>query len=182
MNQGTGVGRDRRAGAAAGFADRTTTWLFDGLDRHDAWRILAAGLVAEVFWEIWARMITPILIGGPLQPAALVLSLFRLDPSYFWLGELIHFVTGFAIYPAAYVLMFRRILPGGVVARGAVYGVLLWVFALGICAPLAGLPLFLGFIPLAYASLAGHTAFGLLLVLTYERLKTARSTVQPQTA
>ena len=37
------------------------------------------------------------------------------------------------------------------------YGVGLWVFALGVMAGLvAGFPLFLGFIPLAWASLLGH--------------------------
>ncbi len=172
MSQGTTVkGRIGSGGRSDTGIERAIAWLFEDFDRHEIWRVLAAGAVAEIVWETWARLITPLLVGGPLEPAALVLSLFRLDPSLYWLGEVIHFVTGFVFYPLGYALVFRRVLPGNAVAKGAVYGVLLWVFALGICATLAGLPPFLGFIPLAYASLAGHVAFGVGSVLTYEALK-----------
>ena len=161
------------AGAAMASVNALVAWFLEGLDRRDVWRVLAAGLAAEIVWEIWARMVTPVIIGGPLEPAGLVLSLFRLDYSLYWLGEAIHLVTGFVFYPLGYVLLFRRVLPGDVYVRGAIYGVLLWVFALGICAPLAGLPIFLGFIPLSIMSLIGHTLFGLFAAITYERLRAA---------
>ena len=167
------VDRQRPAAAAMAFEGGIVGWFLQGLDRRDVWRVLAAGLVAEIVWEIWARVVTPVIIGGPLEPAGLILSLFRLDPSLYWLGEAIHLVTGFVFYPLGYVLVFRRVLPGNVYVKGAIYGVLLWVFALGICAPLAGLPIFLGFIPLSIMSLIGHTLFGLFAALTYERLKAA---------
>ena len=54
--------------------------------------------------------------------------------------------------------------PWWIVAAG--FGVGLWVFALYVMAHLiAGLPAFLGFIPLTYASLAGHVIFGLVVGL-----------------
>jgi hypothetical protein len=46
---------------------------------------------------------------------------------------------------------------------GLGFGVGLWVFALWFMAHvIVGLPAFLGFIPLAWASLAGHMIFGLV--------------------
>lgn len=124
-----------------------------------------AGLAADLLWEVWARGITPHLVGGPLEPAALVQSVFGLSSRT--LAEIIHGIVGVLFYPLGYLYIARPIariitpfLPWWVVGLG--FGVGLWVFALFIMAHLiAGLPAFLGFIPLTWASLAGHLIFGL---------------------
>lgn len=128
---------------------------------------LLAGIAADVTWEIWARLITPLWVGGPLEPAALVQSVFGLSS---WpLAELIHLVVGFLFYPLGYLYLARPL------ARAVApwlrwwlvalcYGIGLWIFALYIMAHLiAGLPAFLGFIPLTWASLVGHLLFALVL-------------------
>ena len=130
---------------------------------------LLAGLAADLTWEFWARAITPFLpgIGGPLEPAALVQSVFGLDSRL--AGELIHFVVGVVFYPFGYLFIARPLqrlvlpsLPWTLTAAG--FGVGLWIFALYVMAHLiAGLPAFLSFIPLAWASLAGHVIFGLVV-------------------
>jgi hypothetical protein len=127
--------------------------------------ILLAGIASEVVWEIWARFITPLLVGGPLEPAALVQSVFGLGDRT--TAEIIHFLVGLIAYPFGYIFIARPIakaifpfLPWWMVALG--YGSGLWIFALYIMAHLfAGLPPFLGFIPLTWASLAGHLLFAL---------------------
>lgn len=127
--------------------------------------ILLAGLASEVVWEIWARVITPLWVGGPLEPAALVQSVFGLVGRT--TAEIIHFLVGLLAYPFGYIFIAQPIarrlvpfLPWWIVALG--FGVGLWVFALYIMAHVfAGLPPFLGFIPLAWASLIGHLLFGL---------------------
>lgn len=128
---------------------------------------LLAGIAADITWEIWARLITPLWVGGPLEPAALVQSVFGLSSRP--LAELMHLVVGFLFYPLGYLYVARPL------ARGIVpwmpwwlvaicYGIGLWTFALYIMAHLiAGLPAFLGFIPLAWASLVGHLLFALVL-------------------
>jgi hypothetical protein len=137
---------------------------------------LAAGIAADITWEIWARLITPFLVGGPLEPAALVQSVFGLQSRL--IAEVIHLVVGFLFYPLGYLFIARPIaqvlvpsFPWWVVAAG--FGVGLWVFALFVMAHLiAGLPAFLDFIPLAWASLGGHVIFGVvvgLIVLLRER-------------
>ena len=128
---------------------------------------LIAGVLADGTWEFWARVITPLWVGGPLQPAALVQSVFGF--SSFALAEVIHLVVGVVFYPLGYLFIAKPIadrflpfLPWPVVALG--YGVGLWIFALYIMAHLfAGLPPFLNFITLTSASLIGHLLFGLVV-------------------
>ena len=126
-----------------------------------------AGVAADLTWEIWARLITPLWVGGPLEPAALVQSVFGLESRL--VAEIIHLVVGFLFYPLGYLFIARPIAaaitpwaPWWLVAIG--YGIGLWIFALYVMAHLiAGLPAFLGFIPLTWASFAGHVLFALVL-------------------
>ncbi len=125
-----------------------------------------AGAAADIAWEIWARLITPLWVGGPLEPAGLVQSVFGLSsrPA----AELIHLVVGVVFYPLGYLYVARPLarlilpmLPWWLVGAG--FGVGLWVFALYVMAHLiAGLPPFLGFITLTWASLVGHIIFGVV--------------------
>jgi hypothetical protein len=127
--------------------------------------ILLAGAAADLLWEFWARVITPMLVGGPLQPAALVQSVFGFNNLF--LAEIIHGIVGVVFYPIGYLFIARPlqrlILPNlPLFLTGLGFGTGLWVFALYVMAHLiAGLPPFLGFIPLAWASLGGHMLFGL---------------------
>ena len=140
--------------------------LFPPLTAHTAWSLLVAGALADAAWEIWARLITPLWVGGPLQPEALVQSVFGFQSNL--AGELIHIVVGVVFYPIGYVYVARPLarmvapfLPWWVVGAG--FGVGLWVFALYVMAHLfAGLPPFLGWVTLAYASLLGHMLFGVI--------------------
>ena len=146
--------------------DQSASWM------QFATTVLLAGLAAEVVWEIWARLITPFFVGGPLEPAALVQDVFKLSSRF--QGEVIHVLVGLIAYPIGYLLIARPLarqitpwMPWWLVAIG--YGTGLWVFALYIMAHLfAGHPPFLGFIPLTWASLVGHWAFSLALVATAE--------------
>ncbi|NRG16325.1 hypothetical protein HPQ64_01325 [Rhizobiales bacterium] len=143
---------------------RTLSLAFPPLTLATLLTAIGAGILADGTWEFWARVITPLWVGGPLQPAALVQSVFGFQNLP--LAELIHLVVGVVFYPLGYLFVAKPIadrflpfLPWYVVALG--YGVGLWVFALYIMAHVfAGLPPFLGFVPLAWASLIGHMAFG----------------------
>jgi hypothetical protein len=126
--------------------------------------IVLAGLAADITWEIWARLITPLWVGGPLEPAALVQSVFGFNNLL--LAEAIHATVGIIFYPIGYLFIARPLqrvifpkLP--LLLTGVGFGTGLWVFALYVMAHLfAGLPPFLGFITLTWASLIGHILFG----------------------
>src|SRR5215217_2806107 len=93
---------------------------------------LLAGVAADVTWEVWARLITPLWVGGPLEPAALVQSVFGLQSRL--TAEVIHLVVGFAFCPRGYLFIARPVAravapwaPWWLVALG--YGAGLWIFA-----------------------------------------------------
>jgi hypothetical protein len=129
--------------------------------------IVLAGLAADLAWEFWARVITPMLVGGPLEPAALVQSVFGFQNRF--LAEAIHAVVGVVFYPIGYLFIARPlqrlVLPGlPLILTALGFGTGLWIFALYVMAHLiAGLPAFLGFIPLTWVSLAGHLLFGVVV-------------------
>lgn len=130
---------------------------------------LLSGLAADLTWEFWARVITPLWVGGPLQPAALIQSVFGFRNN--GLAEVIHAVVGIVFYPLGYLFIARPlqrlVVPGlPVLLTGVGFGIGLWVFALYVMAHLiAGLPAFLGFITLTWASLVGHVLFGVIVAL-----------------
>lgn len=141
--------------------------VFPQIDGRLIGTILLAGAAADIAWEFWARAITPFLVGGPLEPAALVQSVFGFNNRA--LAELIHAIVGVVFYPIGYLFIARplqrAILPGlPLLLTGIGFGIGLWVFALYVMAHLfGGQPPFLGFIPLTWASLAGHIVFGLVV-------------------
>jgi hypothetical protein len=151
-----------------------TSRLFPPLVAATLVTALLAGAAADVSWEFWARVVTPRLpgVGGPLEPAALVQSVFGLDSRL--IAEIIHLVVGVVFYRLGYLYIARPLqrmiipsLPWPLTAAG--FGVGLFIFALYVMAHLiAGLPAFLDWIPLAWASLAGHVIFGLVVGLVVE--------------
>jgi hypothetical protein len=150
-------------------ANRPMPSLFPPLTVATLATSLLAGIAADLTWEVWARVITPLIpsVGGPLEPAALVQSVFGLESRF--LAEIIHVVVGFLFYHLGYLFVARplqrAILPGlpwYLTALG--FGAGLFVFALYVMAHLiAGFPPFLGWVPLAWCSLVGHLLFGLMV-------------------
>jgi len=106
------------------------------------------------------------MVGGPLEPAGLVRSVFGFQNLV--LAEVIHGVVGVVFYPLGYLFIARPIartvtpfLPWWIVGLG--FGVGLWVFALYVMAYLiAGSPPFLRFTQLTWASLVGHMLSGFI--------------------
>ncbi|MCX2725111.1 hypothetical protein QW131_21815 [Roseibium salinum] len=155
--------------------------LFPALTAATFVTAILAGLAADIAWEVWARAITPFWVGGPLEPAALVQSVFGFRNLF--LAEAIHAVVGIVFYPLGYLFIARPIariatpfLPWWIVGLG--FGIGLWVFALYVMAHIfAGLPPFLGFIQLTWASLVGHLIFGLVTaaVVRWRETRTARA-------
>lgn len=148
------------------------------LDRRLAVTILLAGLAADLLWEGWARLITPLLVGGPLEPAALVQLVFGWQSRF--AGEIVHALVGVIAYPVGYLFIARPLqrillpkLP--LLLTGLGFGVGLWIFALYVMAHLiGGLPAFLGFIPLTWVSLVGHLIFGVTVAVVVAWREAAR--------
>lgn len=131
----------------------------------------AAGLAT---WELFARLLTPQVIGGPLEPASLIISLFEnlvgLNPGR-PAAEALHYVTGIALYPLAYWVLTRLARSLGPTLDGILWGIATWIIALGLFASLAGLPFMLGFIPLSWMSLVGHMLYAMVAVSIFFELR-----------
>ena len=133
------------------------------------------GLAGLGLWEIWASVPTPLIAGGPLEPPALVKALFAHQ-----LGielsdvtaKALHYFTGVFGYPIAYFVLTRNGISLGKPLDGWLWGAFTTFIALGIFAPLAGLP----FMLLAWGgqltlmSTIGHTIYGALAAYLTERL------------
>ncbi len=140
--------------------------------------LLLGGLAGLGIWEIAANGLTGWLLGGEgaLEPPYLIRTL-----SEKWLhyamsvptSKIIHYVTGALFYPIGYWLMTRWIQRTGWAVDGFIWGVLTFIFALGICAPLAGFPIFLHTESwwLWFMSLVGHCIYAMLAAYLFERLE-----------
>jgi hypothetical protein len=186
--------------------------------------LFAGGYIALMAWEIWARVITAWILGGPLEPPQLVISLVQT-----WTGvelslptaTFAHYLIGIVGYPILYYVVSRLVPRWGLVLdiavwsaftafllfallRGAItpgmglfwlvvtgvsatrfinpspfladclsWGSFTWFNALGIFAPLAGLPFLLmewgG--DLSFMSYVGHVLFGFIAAYTFETLE-----------
>jgi hypothetical protein len=135
------------------------------IDTRTGAALLLAAVAALIAWEIFARLVAPMWIGGPLQPTGLVKSLFANVlglPVGQAAAQAVHVATGLLAYPAAYFLA-TRIKSLGWVADGAILGAATWFLAIGIVAPVSGLPFLLGVGAITWAALAGHLIYGLVV-------------------
>ncbi|WP_293854867.1 hypothetical protein [uncultured Alsobacter sp.] len=192
--------------------------------RKTLFRLFAGGYIALMAWEIWARVITAWVLGGPLEPPQLVISLVQT-----WTGIALslptatfgHYVVGIVGYPLLYWIVSRNlprwpvildagvwlaftlfmavatlrgtatmgtglfwlvvtaitatraINPSPLIANCLSWGSFTWFNALGIFAPLAGLPFLLmewgG--ELSFMSYVGHILFGFIAALVFETLE-----------
>jgi len=129
-------------------------------------RPVLAGLAGLAVWEAFARMAAPLWLGFALDPTALIEMAFGITGLP---ATLLHLVTGLVFFPAGYILAVRplaaRLAPTlAWPILGLGYGIALWVFAMyGMASLLGGAAPFLGFQPVAWASLVGHVLLGLTI-------------------
>lgn len=144
------------------------------LDAATFRRLAIGGAAGLATWEVFARLLTPQVLGGPLEPAALIISLFEnltgLNPGR-TVAEALHYATGIVLYPLAYWILTRLARSLGPTLDGLLWGVATWVIALGLFASLAGLPFMLGFIALSWMSLVGHMLYAMVAVTTFFELR-----------
>ena len=62
--------------AVTGLTPTSTLLSRLGLDTATLRNLCIGGAAGLVTWEVFARALTPRIIGGPLEPASLIISLF----------------------------------------------------------------------------------------------------------
>jgi hypothetical protein len=194
--------------------------------------LFIGGYIALMAWEIWSRTLTVWIVGGPLEPPGLVLSLYNrffgtsLEQSnaFAWANATAaHYVIGLIGYPVMYYVFSRTLKHWDALLDAAVwliftafvawslkvgtftswfgwfwlmvtavtatrfinpsqrvreclsFGSFTWFNALGIFAPIAGLPFLLmewGGL-LSFMSWTGHILFGFLAAFVFEQREDA---------
>ncbi|MBY4892421.1 hypothetical protein KUL25_06560 [Rhodobacteraceae bacterium N5(2021)] len=144
--------------------------------------IVLSGAVGTLAFDLWGKAIAPLLGLGGLAPVGLArgfLGALGLPNSAAW-GNFMHlFLVGVIAYPVGWLFIARpimaRVVPGlhwSVAA--ALYGVALWVFAIGFIAWIAGNPAFLGFARITWVALAGHVIYAVAAAGTVHYLTRPR--------
>lgn len=130
-------------------------------------RLIVAGALATFAWDVTTDVLTRLVLAQSPQPFGLVQALLGIEQR--WLAEAIHYAVGMIAFPLGYVVAVRRLSPLPWVLNGALWGIALWIAALGVMAPLAGFGFMLGFGDITWASGIGHVVVGLVIAWSWER-------------
>lgn len=123
---------------------------------------ILGGLVGTVVMTLMLYMVAP-LMGIRMDIAG---SLGQMLGGSWTLGLVMHFFNGSLIFSLIYALLLYRVLPGGPIAKGVVWGVALWLIAQLMVVPMMGGGIFsskMGGMMAAVGSLVNHVVYGGLL-------------------
>lgn len=178
--QGRGKVRHMDEGMPAPTAARSRIRPVGLIDLAPELRGLAAGLAGLLAWECVARVVAPIVIGGPLDPDPLIAAALGVDNQV--LIELLHVSYAMAVMPVSYLLLVQPV--ARLILRrppwpltGVLLGLAAWLVAMTVIASyLAGFPPFLDWSAVAWMSLSGHLAMGLAIAGCLHRLNRSSMT------
>lgn len=126
-------------------------------------RLGIAAIVATVVLDMMMKVGAPTMLGiPPMSPANLITSILGLPPGNV-VGTIVHFGLALVGFPIGYMIIAYRHFPGPYLLRGALWGVFLWLVAMVVVVPLAGLPIFFGFGMPMMAALVAHVVYGVIL-------------------
>lgn len=134
--------------------------------------IAVAGLIGEIFFEVYGWLISPVLFGVTLEPAKLIMalsSIFLGSVPPYWLAFVAHVIIGAALFPAL-VLTARKLLGISLLMSGLLCGVTLWFVAQGALAPIVGREFMMGFGAYTQSSFIGHVGMTLTIAFALAKL------------
>ena len=164
------------ADPASTFADPLAPAALAADPARAALAVLGAGAAATIAFDLYGQAVSPLLGGASLAPVPLARQ--TLQTVFGWNSapgaHLLHYIAGLLAYPLGWLLLARPLarragLPELVAA--ALWGVALWIFALGIMAGwINGNPFMLGFTGITWVALAGHVLFALVCAWALRRM------------
>lgn len=139
------------------------------LDAVSLWTMILAGAVATAAFDLFGQSLSPMLGFANLAPVPLANNVIQVlfGATYRPGAEFLHYLAGLVAYPFGWMVIARPLatrlappLPWWLAA--ALYGVVLWIFALYVMAHLvAGNPPFLAFTGITWVALVGHVIYAL---------------------
>lgn len=145
-----------------------------GISGGDLLLVLAAGVIGELVLETISFVAFPAVVGMPMRPDILVSAVGKVSfgltiATPFAIA--IHLALGAFFFPLGYLKLSRTLPTVSPLLLGALWGVFLWLLAQSTLAPLAGRPIFLGFVPYTWGSLCSHTVYALVVAFALQRLQ-----------
>ncbi|MEM0900373.1 MAG: hypothetical protein AAGI92_10550 [Pseudomonadota bacterium] len=143
--------------------------------------MFVAGAAGTAAFDFWGQVVSPGLGYANLSPHGLAKSLLGTLglPNNDFAGYFMHFyLVGLIGYTVGYLYVFKPIWSmvtnnlGGWFTASVVYGVGLWVFAIGGITAIAGLPFFLNFTGITWVALVGHVLYSIVMVAVFQAHKT----------
>lgn len=131
--------------------------------KPDIKKAVLGGIVGTVVMTMMMKFVAPMMIGQPMDIAALIGGMMG---DNYMIGLVMHIMMGIVLFPAAYVFVVFRFVPGPAWARGIAWGVVLWLVAASMVMPMAGAGFFMseiGGMKAVMAALMGHVVYGALL-------------------
>lgn len=126
-------------------------------------RAVLGGAVGTVVMTLMMYFVAPMMTGRPMDVAEMLGSMLGIG----WvMGMVMHLVNGTIVFPGIYAFVLYGWLPGGPTAKGAAWGVILWLMAQTVVMPMAGAGFFsasMGGTMAVMGSLLGHLVYGGLL-------------------
>jgi len=125
-------------------------------------RVLLGGFVGTVALTFMMYGVAPMMLGMKMDIAAMLGQML----GSWAMGMAIHLINGIVIFPLIYALLVYRFLPGPPVAKGILWGAILWLIAQLMVMPMMGAGIFsanAGGMMAAVGSLVGHAVYGTLL-------------------
>ncbi len=125
-------------------------------------KTILGGLAGTLVMTLMMYFVSP-MMGVKMDIAA---SLGTMLGGSWSLGMMMHFINGTVIFPLIYAFLLFRLLPGGPMAKGLVWGVILWILAQVMVMPMMGAGFFsskMGGMMAVMSSLLGHLVYGALL-------------------
>ncbi|MGH1420111.1 MAG: hypothetical protein ACRBCJ_14745 [Hyphomicrobiaceae bacterium] len=144
--------------------------------------MIVSGAVATVAFDLFGQSLSPAAGFSGLAPVSLAKQTLKVlfginsNPG----GHFLHFVVAGTIgYPLGWMFIARpvieKVLPGlGWFPASVLYGIGLWVFAIGFMASfVAGNPFFLNFTGITWVALVGHVLYAVVCALVVDWLERA---------
>lgn len=97
-------------------------------------RTVLGGLAGTIVMTLMMYFVSP-MMGVKMDIAA---SLGSMLGGSWTLGMMMHFLNGTIIFPLIYAFLLFRLLPGGPLTKGAIWGVILWLLAQVVVMPMMG--------------------------------------------
>ena len=145
-------------------------------------RFILGGAVGTAVMTLMMYFVRPKIVGAPMDIAAEIGSMMG---GNWWLGMGAHVMLGTIIIPLLLAFVLSKFLPGPLVVKGLLTGILFWLLTMLVLMPMLGKGLFLsetGEGPKAIvAAFMAHAVYGLLLGFV-AGLPIGRSDANPTTA